>query len=185
MRKTRIVAFLLAVMLCLVCVSAAMAKARELSPDESDALEKKVCRLLQDEGYKTDFGKDLRSVSIYYLEDGYQMLLTTVRGEKFAAEITEKGVVTFIGKNGSRSGTPDEHPKPDKKTMKKIEKKVNSFLKKVNPSLRKKIGKLKVTYLLKKGKKTWVEVTDSKHRVFFDMQITPSVRIWSYSQLQK
>ena len=79
-----------------------------------------------------------------------------------------------------------EKPKLDKKTMKRVEKKVNSFLKKVNSSLRKKIGKLKVERVVKNGKTTFAEIRDSKKKVHFTLKITSSsVKVLAYNEMKK
>ena len=158
MRTKKLIAFLLAVVLCVACVSAALAKPRELEPDESDAMEKRVCDILRGEGYNIDLFKNVSRVDIRYTSDG----------------------------NYGYEGTPMEKPKLDKKTMKRVEKKVNSFLKKVNSSLRKKIGKLKVERVVKNGKTTFAEIRDSKKKVHFTLKITSSsVKVLAYNEMKK
>ena len=70
--------------------------------------------------------------------------------------------------------------------MEKIEKKINSFLKANNPSLKKKIGKLVVSHYLKDGKTTYVEITDKKNKVDFYLKINSSgVRITMFNAFVK
>ena len=186
MRTKKLIAFLLAVVLCVACVSAALAKPRELEPDESDAMEKRVCDILRAEGYKIDLFKNVSRVDITYTSDGYHFALETTDGKYYNAEFRGTKTITSIGGNFGYEGTPMEKPKLDKKTMKRVEKKVKAFLKKVNPSIRKKIGKLKVIHCVKNGKKTYAELRDSKKKVHFTLEITSShVHVLQYNEMKK
>lgn len=186
MRTKKLIAFLLAVILCAACVSAALAKPRELEPEESDAMENRICELLRAEGYKIDPFKNVRRVDIRYTSDGYHFTLITDKDEYYWAEFRGTKTITMLGSNKGYEGVPMEKPKLDKKTMKRVEKKVNSFLKKVNSSLRKKIGKLKVERVTKNGKTTFAEIRDSKKKVRFSLKITSSsVKVMYYTETAK
>ena len=186
MRTKKLIAFLLAVILCVACVSAALAKPRELEPDESDAMEKRVCDILRGEGYNIDLFKNVSRVDIRYTSDGYDFSIETTDGKYYHAKFRGTKTITAIGGNYGYEGTPMEKPKLDKKTMKRVEKKVNSFLKKVNSSLRKKIGKLKVERVVKNGKTTFAEIRDSKKKVHFTLKITSSsVKVLAYNEMKK
>ena len=186
MRTKKLIAFLLAVVLCVACVSAALAKSRELTPEESDAMEKRVCDLLRAEGFKIDPMRNVRSVEIHYTSDGYLFFFYTTNGNAYSAQFRGTKTITALTAHKGYGGTPMEKPKLDKKTMKRAEKKVNAFLKKVNPSLRKKIGKLKVIHCVKNGKKTYVELRDSKKKVNFTLEITSShVHVLHYNEMNK
>ena len=186
MRTKKLIAFLLAVVLCVACVSAALAKPRELEPDESDAMEKKICDILRAEGYKIDLFKNVSRVDIYYTSDGYDFSIETTDGKFYHATYRGTKTITSIGGNFGYEGVPMEKPKLDKKTMKRVEKKVDSFLKKVNSSLRKKIGKLKVVSCVKNGKTTYAEIRDSKKKVYFTLKITSSsVKVLGYTEMKK
>ena len=69
--------------------------------------------------------------------------------------------------------------------MKKIQDKVDSFLKEVNPDLLEKIGKLKVQKSLTDGDTVYVEVVDSNKKVFFELKIEPTVQLVVYTQRKK
>lgn len=186
MYNKKLIAFLLAVILCLACASVALANPSELTPEESDAMEKRICDLFKAEGFDIDLTKNIKRVDISYTEDGYIFVLTTTKGESYYAKFRGTETIISLSTNKEYEGIPMEKPKLDKKTMKRVEKKVNSFLKKVNPSLRKKIGKLKVVSCLKNGKKKYVEITDSKRRVNFTLRITSSaVRVWHYNEMRR
>lgn len=186
MRTKKLIAFLLAVILCVACAASALAKSRELEPDESDAMEKRICELLRAEGFKVDPFKNVTRVDIRYTSNGYLFFLYTKDGSSYSAEFRgTKTIISLTGQNGYE-GTPMEKPKLDKKTMKRVEKKVNSFLKKVNSSLRKKIGKLKVVRVVKDGKTTYAEIRDSKKKVNFTLKITSSsVKVIHYNEMNK
>jgi hypothetical protein len=186
MRTKRLIAFLLAVILCVACAATALAKPRELEPDESDAMEKRVCDILRGEGYNIDMFKNVSRVDIRYTSDGYDFSIETTDGKYYHAKFRGTKTITAIGANFGYEGVPMEKPKLDKKTMKRVEKKVNSFLKKVNPSLRKKIGKLKVFNVVKNGKTTYAEIRDSKKKVYFTLKITSSaVKVRYYTEMNK
>ena len=186
MRTKRLIAFLLAVILCVARAATALAKPRELEPEESDAMEKRICSLLRAEGYKVDPFRNVRRVDISYTSDGYHFTLVTDKDEYYWAEFRGTKTITMLGSNNGFEGVPMEKPKLDKKTMKRVEKKVNSFLKKVNPSLRKKIGKLKVVNVVKNGKTTYAEIRDSKKKVYFTLKITSSaVKVRYYTEMNK
>lgn len=184
MDNRKLIAFLLAVMLCMICASTALAKSRELTPEESDAMEKRICDLFRAEGFDLDWMQNLKRVDISYTEDGYLFVLITDKNEYYNAKFRETDTIISLSSNKGYEGIPMEKPKLDKKTMKRVEKKVNSFLKKVNPSLRKKIGKLKVVSCVKDGKIKYAEITDSKRRVNFTLRISSSaVRVWRYNEI--
>ena len=186
MRNSKLVAFLLAVILCVVSCSAALAKSRELSPDESDELEKWLCGVLQDEGYNVDFGSNLKSVDISYTSDGYNVTMKTTEGSTYKAKLKGTRTVVYLSAKSGYGGTPMDDPQLDKKTMKRVEKKVKAFLKKVNPSLRKKIGTLNVTTCTVDGKKTYVELKDSKDKAFFALKVTSSsVQVMVFSEMNR
>ena len=106
MRKSKLFVFLMAVMLCVVSVSAAFAKVPPLDEDETDAMEQMVCKLLQDEGYKTDYWKDIRSIDIRYTDKYYHMSIETIKGKLFSADITTKGVVKYLASGTGPEGSP-------------------------------------------------------------------------------
>ena len=186
MRIKKLTAFLLAVILCVSCVSAALAKPRELTPEESDAMEKRICKLFKAEGFDIDWMRSLSRVDISYTSDGYSFTLVTVRNEYYHAKFRGTRIITNLTPARGYEGVPMKKPKLDKKTMKRVEKKVDSFLKKVNSPLRKKMGKLKVVSCVKDGKKTYVEIMDSKKKVNFTLLVTSSaVRVWRYNEMKK
>ena len=186
MRNSKLVAFLLAVILCVVSCSAALAKSRELSPDESDELEKWLCGILRDEGYNVDFGTNLKSVDISYTSDGYKVTMTTTEGGTYNAKLKGTKTIVYLSAKSGYGGTSMDDPQLDKKTMKRVEKKVKAFLKKVNPSLRKKIGTLEVTNCMVDGKKTYVELKDSKDKAYFALKVTSSaVQVITFSELNR
>lgn len=185
MRNSKLIAFLMAMILCVLSVSAAFAKVPELDENEGDALAKIVCNLLKGEGYKADLNEDIRSVDFRYGDKEYIISLTNIDGDQFGAEITPKGVVRYLTSYSSWGGEVQDTSKLDKKTRKKIEKKVESFLKKANPSLLKKIGELKVTEYTKDGKTAYVEIKDSNKKVRFTLKIKNNVKILTYSEIRK
>lgn len=186
MRTKKLIAFLLAVILCLACATAALAKPRELEPEEADVMEKRICDLLRAEGFKIDLFRNVRSIDISYTSDGYHFTLVTDKNEYYWAEFRGTKTITLLSSNKGFEGVPMEKPKLDKKTMKRVEKKVNSFLKKVNPSLRKKMGKLKVIRVVKNGKTTYAEIRDSKKKANFTLKITSSsVKVIHYNEMNR
>ena len=185
MRKSKWLVFLMAVILCMVSVSAAFAKVPPLEEDETDAMEQRICELLQNEGYKTDYWKDVRSINIRYMDDYYHITLETKKGKNYGADVSPKGTVLSLASNAGTEGSPEENPKLDKDTMKKIQDKVDSFLKEVNPDLLEKIGKLKVQKSLTDGDTVYVEVVDSNKKVFFELKIEPTVQLVVYTQRKK
>jgi len=184
MRKSKLLVFLMAVILCVVSVTAAFAKVPPLDEDETDAMEQMVCELLQKEGYKTDYWKDVRSIDIHYAEDYYHMHIETRNGSHYGADINTKGVIQYLVSYSGIGGRVIENPDLDKNTMKKINDKVNSYLKEVNPSLARRIGKLKVRESMTDGDTVYVEVVDSKKKVYFELKIEPTVQIICYSQMK-
>ena len=182
MRKSKLFVFLMAVMLCVVSVSAAFAKVPPLDEDETDAMEQMVCKLLQNEGYKTDYRKDIRSIDIRYTDKYYHMSIETKKGKLFSADITAKGVLKYLASGTGPEGSPVDNPQMDEDSMKKISDKVTSFLDEVNPSLLKKIGTLKVKKSLTDEKTVYVEVVDSKKKVYFELKIEPTVQLLCYNQ---
>ena len=117
MRKSKWLVFLMAVILCMVSVSAAFAKVPPLEEDETDAMEQRICELLQNEGYKTDYWKDVRSINIRYMDDYYHITLETkemeqmlrendcdyMQGFLFSRPLAEENFIRFI-----REHNPDE-----------------------------------------------------------------------------
>ena len=182
MRKSKWLVFLMAVILCVVSVSAAFAKVPPLEEDEADAMEQMVCKLLQNEGYKTDYWKDISRIDITYMDKYYHLSIETTKGNLYGADVTAKGVVRSLASHAGTEGTPKKNPKLDEDTMKKIQDKVDSFLTEVNPDLLKKLGKLKVQKSLTDGDTVYVEVVDSKKKVFFSLKIEPTVQLVSYTQ---
>lgn len=186
MRKTRLAAFLLAVILCVACAAPALAKSKPLTLKQSDAMEKRICALLREQGFNVDETKNVKRVDIDYTSDGYTFTLQTLEGDWYRAKFRGTQTITFLMAKKDYEGTPMEKPKLDKATMKRVEKKVDKFLKKTNPSLRKKIGKLKVISCVVNGKRSYVEIRDSKKKVRFTLKISPpAVKVWSYSQIGK
>ena len=185
MRNSKLVAFLLALVLCVVSVAAALADFNDVSEEWIEKMEKKACTILKNEGNNIDY-KTLKEVSGSYYGNEYTFFLTSAKGKQYAAAFNEKGNLTHLNNYEGIQGQVKDVSKLDSKTMEKIEKKINSFLKANNPSLKKKIGKLVVSHYLKDGKTTYVEITDKKNKVDFYLKINSSgVRITMFNAFVK
>ena len=184
MRYSRLLAFLMAVVLCLVSVSAALAKNTEEVPEEYEALVKKACKLLKAEGYKTDYKKDVKSFETWTEGDRICISIIAKNGREYGADFTKDGAVKYIINYQPYGGRHGQASDLDQKTVKKIEDKVKSFVKKNDPSLLKKIGKLEITEVWTEGDTLFVQVKDTKNKMHTVLQVKPSLRIWYFYDLK-
>ena len=84
MRNSKLVAFLLALVLCVVSVAAALADFNDVSEEWIVAMEKKACTILKNEGNNIDY-KTLKEVSGSYYGNEYTFFLTSAKGKQYAA----------------------------------------------------------------------------------------------------
>lgn len=180
MRKSKFLAFLMALMLCAVSVTAAFAAP---NPREAiQAMKETACKILQDMGYHVVLGDNVKDIEATANGDLSSVTISTKNGNKFSLSFTKDGTVKEF-KNHARvkAEKTENNPKLGKKTMKKIEKTVNAFLKKHGKALRKQIGKLKVVKSWTSDGETFVRVQDSKKKIRMDLQIKPQVLIRKFS----
>ena len=102
MRKSKWLVFLMAVILYVVSVTAAFAKVPPMEEDEADAMEQMVCKLLQNEGYQTDYWKDISRIDITYMDKYYHLSIETTKGNLYGADVTPKGVVRSLASSFTR-----------------------------------------------------------------------------------
>ena len=179
MRGTKMVDFLIALVLLVASVSAALAENRPARPDFR-GMSQKACRILQNEGYDVDYREC--TVDGRCQNGVYSLELTTPGGGAYAVSLTQDGTVKALVNHRGRQGTPEDNPHLDGETLEKIEQKVDSFLKKNNPALRENIGKLNVIHSLTEGDETHVEVVDSRNRMYISLQLTPETRVWYFNE---
>ena len=181
MRKSKLAAFLMAVVLCMVGVSAAFAD--PANPREAiKAMKEMTCRILQDMGYHVVLGENVDAIDARGSGDLCEVTVSTTNGSRFSLSFTKDGKVKSF-RNHARQETDrkENAPKVGKKTIKKIEKAVDAFLKRHNKALRKKIGKLKVVRISEGEGGTFVRVQDSKKKISMDLRIAPTVLVWKFS----
>ena len=181
MRKSKLLACLLAIVLCTVSVTAAFAAPS--NPREAiQAMKETACGILQDMGYNVVLGDNVDSIEASGNGELNSVTITTKIGNKFSLSFTKDGKVTEFKNHAKvKADKTENNPKLNKKTVKKIEKAVDSFLKKHNKALRKKIGKLKVVKSWTSDGGTFVRVQDAKKKIRMDLRISPSVLIWKFS----
>ena len=181
MRKSKLLACLLAIVLCTVSVTAAFAAPS--NPREAiQAMKETACGILQDMGYNVVLGDNVDSIEASGNGELNSVTITTKIGNKFSLSFTKDGTVKeFKNHARAKAEKTENNPKLAKKTVKKIEKTVNAFLKKHGKALRKQIGKLKVVKSWISDGRTFVRVQDAKKKIRVDLQIKPQVLIWKFS----
>ena len=85
MRNSKLVAFLLALVLCVVSVAAALADFNDVSEEWIVAMEKKACTILKNEGNNIDY-KTLKEVSGSYYGNEYTFFLTSAKGKQYVVQ---------------------------------------------------------------------------------------------------
>lgn len=177
MRNSRIIAFLLALVLCVSAVTAVFAeKSVELTEELADKLYSIARKTLKEEGYKIDdyvcSGETVGNERWFTFQKGsHEFRCDVNQSTKYVEHLTN---FDFYKKDGKIR---------DAKTAKKSEitkarNKINKFLKKHNPKLSKRGKKLVLDQVLVKGKNRYLEFSENKwNGMTFTIRVYPSVRI--------
>ena len=177
MRNSRILAFLLAVILCISAVSAVFAeKSIELTEELADRLYSIACKTLKEEGYKIDnYNCSAETV-------GNERWFTFKKGKRmFRCDVNQSTKYIMNVTNFDFFKTEGEIR--DAKTAKKSEvknarNKINKFLKKHNPALYKRGKKMGLDQVLVKGKNRYLQFSEDRwNGMTFTIRVYPSVRI--------
>ena len=103
MRKSKLLACLMAVILCVVSVSAAFAAP---NPREAiRAMKETACKILQDMGYHVVLGDNVKDIEATANGDLSSVTISTKNGNKFSLSFTKDGTVKeFTYMNGDFLG---------------------------------------------------------------------------------
>lgn len=184
MKFSKLVAFLMAVVLCIGAVTVSFAERTEWTEELSDKLFSIACKALKGEGYRVDTYDECESEVV----NNTKWHTFRKNGKmKWRCDVTPKGYVTNLVNYDFYQIYQSDREVRNAKTAKKSEirkamNKINSFLKKYNPKLLKRVKKLKLDQVIVKGKNRYLDYSDQEWQgMQFMIRVYPSVRIEVFS----
>ena len=181
MKFSKLFAFLMAVLLCVGAVAVSFAENAELTEKQSEKLYSIAYKALKGEGYKVNTYDECSAESV-----NNTRWFTFMKGGKmrWRCDVTHKGYVNYlVNYDFYQKDAKIRDAKTAKKSeIKKAMNKINSFLKKYNPKLLKRVKKLKLDQVLVKGKNRYLDYSDQEWQgMQFMIRVYPSVRIEVFS----
>ena len=181
MKFSKLVAFLMAVLLCVGAVAVSFAANSELTEKQSEKLYSIAYKALRGEGYKVNTYEECTAESVNNIR-----WITFLKGGKmkWRCDVTHKGNVNYlVNYDFYQKETTIKDAKTAKKSeIRKAMNKINSFLKKYNPKLLKRVKKLKLDQVLVRGKYRYLDFWDQQWQgMSFMIRVAPSVRIEVFS----
>ena len=178
MRKLKPVAFLLAMVLCAVCASAAFAE-NIWTEELLDGLYDKGRKLLAAEGYSVD---DYSNSNVETVEDVCWITFTE-KDRTLRCDLSVDGNALYLYNSDydQRKGSATDHPFVKPEELMKATQKMKTFLKKNHPALLDRVDRLAMDRLIIQGNCRYLEFSDGKWQgLSFVIQTSPTLRIEYY-----
>lgn len=181
MKFSKLVAFLMAIVLCVGAVAVSFAEKTEWTEELSDKLFSIAYKALKGEGHRVDTYDECESEVV----NNTKWHTFRKNGKmKWRCDVTPKGYVTNLVNYDfyQKEGKIRDARTAKKSEIKKAMSKINSFLKKYNPKLLKRVKKLKLDQVIVKGKNRYLDYWDQEWQgMQFMIRVYPSVRIEVFS----